>query len=304
MSREPGKDAPAVRVTGLVKSFPKFELGPLDLTLEPGSVLALVGPNGAGKTTTLSCMAGLVVPDAGGIEIFGSPVGPARPGYRSDLGYVGEESGFFQRWTVDRNLDCLADLRPGWSRDRADELMRRLGLSRDKRVKELSMGNRAKLALVAALAHGPRLLLLDEPTAGLDPVVRSEVLDVLWEVIEDGEHSILYSTHVLSDISRLADEVAFLRDGRLLQRSEREDLAENWRRVSFRLPAEAPFRLTGVVEHRRVRNEHQVITRRAVTTLEQLGELGAEGVETARMTIEEVAVQILKEGHDVARIQS
>jgi ABC-2 type transport system ATP-binding protein len=296
-------NAPAVRLDGLTKRFPKFELGPLDLILEPGTVLALIGPNGAGKTTTLNCMAGLVVPEGGQVEIFGAPVGPARTAYRRDLGYVGEESGFFQRWTVDRNLDYLAHLMPGWSRVRADELADRFSLPRDKAVNQLSRGNRAKLALVAALAHGPRLLLLDEPTAGLDPVVRAEVLDVLWEVTEDGEHAVLYSTHVLSDISRLADELAFLRGGDLVLRSGREELAESWRRISFRL-AEESVELTGVVEHRHVRTEHQVLTRDAVATLEQLGALGAEGVEAARMTIEEIAVQILKERHDAARTQS
>lgn len=303
MTVDVGNETPAVRLTGLTKRYPKFELGPLDLTLEAGTVLALVGPNGAGKTTTLNCMAGLVVPDGGKVEIFGAPVGPARTAYRRDLGYVGEESGFFQRWTVERNLDYLARLMPGWSPNRADELVRRLGLPRDKTVKALSRGNRAKLALVAALAHGPRLLLLDEPTAGLDPVVRAEVLDVLWEVTEDGEHAVLYSTHVLSDISRLADELAFLRDGGLVLRSERDELAESWRRISFRLPDE-PVELAGVVEHRHVRTEHQVITRDAAATLEQLGALGAEGVEAARMTIEEIAVQILKEGHHAARTRS
>ena len=299
MTREVRNGAPAARLLGLTKRFPTFELGPLDLTLEPGTVVALVGPNGAGKTTTLNCMAGLVIPDAGKVEIFGEPVSPTQTTYRRNLGYVGEGSGFFQRWTVDRNFDHLARLLPGWSRDRANQLTRRFGLSRDKAVRDLSTGNRAKLALVAALAHGPRLLLLDEPTAGLDPVVRAEVLDVLWEVTEDGEHAVLYSTHVLSDISRLADELVFLRNGRLLLRAEREELAESWRRVSFRLPDET-LDLAGVVEHRRVQNDHQVITRSAAAALDQLADLGAESVETARMTIEEIAVQILKEGHDVA----
>ena len=293
----------AARLSGLAKRWPGFQLGPLDLRLEPGTVLALVGPNGAGKTTTLNCMAGLIVPDEGGTEVFGAPVHPARPDYRRDVGYVGEENGFFQRWTAGRNLDFLAKQIPEWSRDRARRLVERFALPLGKPVNKLSRGNRTKLALVAALAHGPRLLLLNEPTAGLDQVVRAEVLDVLWEITEDGEHAVLYSTHVLSDINRIADELAFLRDGQLVLRTGREELSERWRRVSFRLQEE-DVELEGVVEHRRVRAEHQVITRDAPATLQHLTELGAEAVEVSRMSVDEIAVQILKEGHHVVRAES
>ena len=292
----------AARLSGLTKRWPGFRLGPLDLDLEPGTVLALVGPNGAGKTTTLNCMAGLMVPDEGGTEVYGAHVHPARTEYRRDVGYVGEENGFFQRWTAGRNLEYMAQLLPGWSRDRANRLADRIALPLGTPVNKLSRGNRTKLALVAALGHGPRLLLLDEPTAGLDPVVRAEGLDVLWEVTEDGEHAVLYSTHVLSDIIRLADEQAFLRDGRLVLRTGRDELSESWRRISFRLQDEE-VELAGVVEHRRVRAEHQVISRDAEATLERLTELGAEAVEVARMTVDEIAVQILKEGHNVARAE-
>jgi ABC-2 type transport system ATP-binding protein len=296
-------DAAAAHLTGLVKRFPGFRLGPLDLTIEPGTVLALVGPNGAGKTTTLNCMAGLVVPDEGRAEVYGAPVHPSRTEYRRDVGYVGEESGFFLRWTAGRNLDYMAELIPGWSRDRARRLADRIALPLNTSVSKLSRGNKTKLALVAALAHGPRLLLLDEPTAGLDPVVRAEVLDLLWEITEDGEHAVLYSTHVLSDINRLADELVFLRDGEIVLRSGRDELGELWRRVSFRLQAE-DLQLPEIVEHRRVRTEHQVITRDVEATLQRLGELGAEAVEVSRMSVDEIAVQILKEGHHVARTES
>jgi ABC-2 type transport system ATP-binding protein len=294
-------DTPAAaRLSGLVKTFPGFQLGPLDLTLEPGTVLALVGPNGAGKTTTLNCMAGLIIPDAGGTEVYGAPVHPTRTDYRRDVGYVGEESGFFQRWTAGKNLDYLAQLIPSWSRDRAARLADRIALPLTTPVNKLSRGNKTKLSIVAALAHGPRLLLLDEPTSGLDPVVRAEVLDVLWEITEDGEHAVLYSTHVLSDINRLADELVFLRDGEIVLRTGRDELSERWRRVSFRLQDDE-VELPDVVEHRRVRSEHQVITRDSEATIQRLTELGAEAVEVSRMSVDEIAVQILKEGHHVAR---
>jgi ABC-2 type transport system ATP-binding protein len=295
-------EAAAARLHGLTKQWPGFQLGPLDLTLEPGTVLALVGPNGAGKTTTLNCIAGLLVPDGGGTEVFGHPVHPPETKYRRLIGYVGEENGFFQGWKASRNLEFLAKAMPGWSKDRVRSLAERLGLPLDKPVNKLSRGNRTKLALVAALAHAPRLLLLDEPTAGLDPVVRAEVLDVLWEITEDGEHAVLYSTHVLSDINRIADELAFLRDGQVVLRTGRDELSEQWRQVSFRLQSD-DFELEGVVEHRRVRAEHQVITRDADATLQQLRELGAEAVEVSRMSVDEIAVQILKEGHHVARAE-
>jgi ABC-2 type transport system ATP-binding protein len=290
----------AVRLEGLTKRFEGFQLGPLDLVLEPGTVLALVGPNGAGKTTALNCIAGLLVPDAGETWVFGHLVGPNRTDHRRDIGYVGEQSGFYRGWTVTRNLEFLVRLMPGWSRDRARELCDRFGLPLNKKVNDLSKGNHAKLALVAALAHGPRLLLLDEPTSGLDPVVRSEVLDVLWEITEDGEHAVVYSTHVLSDISRLADELAFLRDGRIIQRTGRDELGEQWRRISFRHAGD-DLDVPHIVEHRHVRCEHQVITRNAAATLEHLSRIGAEAVEESRMTVDEIAVQILKEGHHVAR---
>ena len=302
MSEPRTENLAAARLTGLTKRFPGFQLGPVDLTLEPGTVLALVGPNGAGKTTTLNCMAGLMVPDAGRTEVFGSPVHPTQTAYRRDVGYVGEENGFFQRWTARRNLEFLAGYIPGWSSDRARQLSERIALPLDKPVSKLSRGNKTKLALVASMAHRPRLLLLDEPTSGLDPVVRAEVLDVLWEIIEDGEHAVLYSTHILSDINRLADELVFMRDGQFVLRTGRDELGENWRRVSFRLQDEK-VALSGIVEHRHVRAEHQIITRDAKATLQQLAELGAEAVEVSRMSVDEIAVQILKEGHHVARTE-
>lgn len=291
--------APAFALQGVEKRYPSFTLGPLDLDLEPGTVLGFVGPNGSGKSTTLGCIAGLVVPEAGSIEVFGRPADPREGAWKADLGVVAETHGFYLNRSVEENLRFLSRFLPGWSQERARQLAGRFALPLDKKVRHLSKGNVAKLALVAALGHAPRLLLLDEPTAGLDPVVRSEVLDVLWEVLEDGEHAMFYSTHVLSDISRLADELVFLRDGRILLRSGKDALTDGWRRISFRL-GERDVAVAAAVEYRRVRAEHQVVSDDGEATLAQLRELGAEAIEQSRMTIDEIAVTILKGGSHVA----
>ncbi|HVN76655.1 MAG TPA: ABC transporter ATP-binding protein [Thermoanaerobaculaceae bacterium] len=289
----------AFTLTGVVKRYPGFTLGPIDLALEPGTVLGFVGPNGSGKTTTLNCIAGLVRPDAGSVAVFGRAVDQTAPAWKADVGVVGETHGFYRGTTAEANLRFLSSFLPEWSDARARRLAVRLGLPLGKKVEELSKGQLAKLALVAALAHGPRLLLLDEPTSGLDPVVRAEVLDVLWEVLEDGEHAIFYSTHVLSDIARLADELVFLREGGILLRSSKDALTERWRRISFRL-ADADVAVAHAVEYRRVRAEHQVVSDDGDATLAHLRELGADAIEQSRMTIDEIAVAILRGGNHVA----
>jgi ABC-2 type transport system ATP-binding protein len=278
---------------GLVKTYPEFQLGPLDLDLEPGTVLGYVGPNGSGKTTTMHCLVGLVRPDGGAVEVFGSPNDLDRPAWKLDVGYLGEVHSFYENWTVEANLRLRSRFYPSWSESRATELTTRLQLPPRRKAKELSTGDRVKLALVQALAHSPRLLLLDEPTAGLDPVVRAELLDVLFEAVSGGETAIFYSTHILSDIGRLADELAFLDRGRLKLRRAKEDLTDQWARISFRRPGN-DLVLEAVVHHRHEGLHHVVISSDRAATLRQLGELGAEDVAEQRMSIDEIAVQILR----------
>jgi ABC-2 type transport system ATP-binding protein len=283
----------AFECRGLVKAYPEFQLGPLDLDLEPGTVLGYVGPNGSGKTTTMHCLVGLVRPDAGGVQVFGRPNDLDRPAWKLDVGYVGEVHAFYENWPVETNLRVQSQFYPSWSESRAAELANRFQLPLRRTAKELSSGDRLKLALVRALAHSPRLLLLDEPTAGLDPVVRAELLDVLFEAVSGGETAIFYSTHILSDISRLADELAFLNRGRLELRRAKEDLTDQWARISFRLPGDN-LALEAVVHHRHEGLHHVAISSDRAATLRQLGELGAEDVAEHRMSIDEIAVQILR----------
>jgi ABC-2 type transport system ATP-binding protein len=227
------------------------------------------------------------------MKVLGRKNDPNKPAWKYDIGYVGDAHVFYERWSAEKNLKFLSQFYPNWSDDRAKELAKRFSLPLNKKAKDLSGGNRVKLSLIGALAHSPKLLLLDEPTSGLDPVVRTEVLDTLFEVLESGERAIFYSTHILSDISRLADELAFLDNGQVIQRTSKDDLIEQWRKISFRLEKEIEG-LQGVVQFKREGKDYQVITSDITSTLTKIKELGANRIQENRMTIDEIAVQILK----------
>jgi len=284
----------------VAKSFPGFRLGPLDLELEPGTALGLIGPNGSGKTTTIQCLVGLLRPDSGEITVFGRKNDPDQRDWKMDIGYVGDIQVFYERWTGERNLRFLSRFYPEWSHDTAASLAARFRLPLDKRARDLSTGNRVKLSLVAALAHSPRLLRLDEPTAGVDPVARQEILDVLFEVLADGERAILYTTHILPEISRLVDRLAFIRDGSIHHQVAKEDLLENWRRLSFRCEGEIQ-RPDGAVAMRRDGEDFLVVSADARKTLDDLKQMGARNIRSTRMGMDEVAVHIMKgDSHVVA----
>ncbi len=287
------ENSPAFAIRGLTKKYEGFQLGPLDLDCPPGTVMVCIGPNGAGKTTTLNCLAGLCSDDGGQMEIFGQPNLRTQAGWKFNVGYVGEHQGFFQQWSAEQNLAAIGRFYPSWSEGRVKNLASRFDLPLNKPVKALSKGNRAKLALVAALGHSPGLLLLDEPFANLDPVVRAEGLDVLWEFLEDGSTAILYSTHILSDIDRLADELVFLRDGKIVLRSVKDTIGDTWRRISFRcdksvyqIPASSDHQVDGAM--------HRLISRDYKKSLERIEAAGPQDLEISRMTLDEIAVAILK----------
>jgi len=287
----------ALRMEGVIKRYRGFTLGPLDLILEPGRVLGLVGPNGSGKTTTINSIAGLIRIDAGTIRIFDQVANPDRAAWKLLIGYVGDTHVFYEYWSGERNLAFRKQFYPTWSDEREKELASRFNLDLKKRANMLSKGNRAKLALIGALAHSPKLLLLDEPTAGLDPVVRAEFLDVLWELLESGDAAVLYSTHILSDISRISDEIAFLKDGSITLRRPKDDLIDEWRRISFRCPGDVA-NIRSVVDIKSEGVNHLAISSNYEETTNHLLKLGAEIRESSLMTIDDISVQILRgNGH-------
>jgi ABC-2 type transport system ATP-binding protein len=283
----------AFKFIDTIKKFSGFKLGPLNLELDPGTVLGYIGPNGAGKSTTMHCMVGLLKTDSGEIEIFGKYNDPNNIEWKYDIGYVGDKHIFYENWSCEKNLKFLSKFYPDWSDKYVLELAKRFEIPMKKRAKDLSSGNRVKLSLISALAHMPKLLILDEPTAGLDPVVRSEFLDILFEVVENGERAIFYSTHNLADISRIADELAFIDNGEIKLKTLKDDLIEKWRSISFKSIGNIE-KIDKIVNIQKEGNESKVISSDYELTIKNLRELGAENIQESRMNIDEIAVWILK----------
>ena len=284
-----------LQIEAATKSFPGFALGPLSLELEPGMVLGFAGPNGAGKTTTLKMIMGLLQPDSGELHFLDSSIDRRLGAWKNEIGYVAEDQVFYEGWNGSQNLEFQARLHGGWCMDRAEGLAKRLDLDLAKQARNLSRGNRVKLALVSALSYQPRLLLLDEPTSGLDPITRTEVLDLLLEYTSCGERSVLFSTHIIPDLARIADIVTFINDGLIIRSGAPADITETWRKIRFRFPFKE-IDLPGVVMHKVDGDVHLVVTSELQESKKKLEGLGAMIGDSHPISLEEAAVYILKGG--------
>lgn len=217
----------AAVIRGVEKHYPDFTLGPVDLTVPKGCIVGLVGENGAGKTTLLKLLTGVNPADAGSIELLGSS--PHTPAGRGDLGVVFDDAYFYESLTAKQIGKSMAGIFGSrWDSGEYRQLLKQFGLDEGKPVKAYSRGMRMKLSLATALAHHPRLLVLDEATSGLDPVVRGEMLDLFLDFIQDEDHSILISSHITGDLEQVADSIAYLHHGQLLFHEGKDTLLQEY----------------------------------------------------------------------------
>ena len=223
--------ASIIEVQGLCKDYGGFALDHVDLTLPGGTILGLIGENGAGKTTTIKALLGLIHRDSGSVKLFGREVTTGDPALLEDVGVVLDELSFHDPLKVPQVGRILAGVYRSWDSGLFDSLVDRFQLPRDRKLKEFSKGMRMKLSIATALAHHPRLLLLDEATAGLDPVVRSELLDLFLDFIQDEDHAILISSHITSDLEKVADYVTYLHQGRVALHGAKDELLDTYGRL-------------------------------------------------------------------------
>lgn len=195
------------------KIFPAFTLGPASFQLPQGYIMGLIGSNGAGKTTLVRALLNMMPLDSGEISIFGLDSVRDEKSIKQQLGVVFDSNFFVDTWTVQQTERALSGFYDAWDHARFQSLVDRFELPQDKAIRDFSRGMQMKLMLSCALSHGARLLILDEPTSGLDPATRDELMGILQETIADGAHSVLFSTHITSDLERAADFITYLERG-------------------------------------------------------------------------------------------
>ena len=221
----------AIQLSGLRKSYGDFALTDVSLTLPGGTILGLIGENGAGKTTTIKCILGLARPDAGSMILLDRMTDGRDADLRQEIGVVLDEC-FFHDTLRPRDLErTLAPVYDNWDSPLYCRYLDKFSLPADKPIKEFSRGMKMKLSLAAALAHHPRLLILDEATAGLDPVVRDEILEEFQNFIVDEDHAVLLSSHIISDLEKVADYIVYLHRGRVVLSGAKDEILERYGRV-------------------------------------------------------------------------
>ena len=228
-----------IEVSNLTKQYKGFTLSQASFTVPEGCITGFVGANGAGKTTTLRSILGLARPDEGEIRLFGQTC-PLRPGHASDshraqladrIGVVLGAGAFYENLTIRQMKQAIAPAYSCWQEEEFQKLSKRFALDPSRRIKTLSSGTKMKLALALAFSHNAELLIMDEPTGGLDPLVRDSFLTLLREFMEKGGRGVLFSTHITSDLDKCADNIIFIDHGKILLEEDKDVLLDNWRLV-------------------------------------------------------------------------
>ena len=243
-----------VAASGLGKAFgTKQVLKDISFDVSPGDVVGVLGKNGAGKTTLLEVMLGFTPPTSGGIQVFGDESLRMSGDIKSRVGFVPQQDELLDQLTVADQLRVIASFYPRWDFALIDRLCTEWGVDVNARIKGMSVGERQKLSILLAFGHQPELLILDEPVASLDPIARRQFLEQLLTISTDGQRAIVFSSHIVSDIERLANRIWILKEGRLDWQGDLDSLKESIVRLHIRGSGEElpQFRIPGVINVRR-----------------------------------------------------
>lgn len=223
------------------KRYEHFALSDLSLSLDAGGIMGFIGPNGAGKSTTIRILMGLIQADAGDVTVLGHAMPAEQVQAKQDIGFASDDMRLYANASLDWHMRFVRSAVPHWDAQYAKKLLKSFDLHPEQTIKGLSHGQRVKAGLLLVLARRPKLLVLDEPTTGLDPVARSEVLDELMDVLRDDSRSVFFSSHNTVDIEQICDRITFIDRGRLVQSADKEFFLDQWRRIRFEADIEVPL---------------------------------------------------------------
>ena len=241
-----------LQVENLSKTYPTFKLDNVSFSLEKGYIMGFIGRNGAGKTTTLKSMLKFVHPDCGNVSINGFDIEKDEFAVKNSIGFVSGLDGFYNSKKIKQVTDITKKFFSNWSDETYKNLLEKFNLDENKFIKNLSAGMKVKYQLAIAMSHDARLLILDEPTSGLDPVSRDELVILFQDYVADGEHSILFSTHVISDLEKCADYITYIKKGKILDSCDVVSFKEKYLLVNGKkedLTDELKSKLIGLHEH-------------------------------------------------------
>ena len=276
-----------IEVHNLCKSFESFQLKNINITLEEGYIMGFIGRNGAGKSTTLKTMLNLMNRDSGTVQLCGLAMSENEVEIKKQVGYVFGGVAFYPEFKIKKITAMTKLFYDNWDDQCYNSLCERFEIDQNKKIKQLSEGMKVKYSLAVALSHHPKLLILDEPTTGLDPAARDDLICMFQEFIEDGEHSILFSTHITSDLEKCADYITYIKKGQILASDEREAFRQSYISVAGKkeqLDPEAETKIIGL-------HTHQLGFEGLMKTEDKaLAEKG--GFEIASPTLEDIMIHI------------
>lgn len=279
-----------LKIKGLKKSLNDFYLGPLDLNIKRGSIVGYIGENGAGKSTTIKLILGDMKKDSGEIYIFGKKIEDLTEDEKKKIAFVFEDFFFPQELNI-KEVEKFHSMYYGnyWEKETFNKLLKRFKLPEKKKISTFSRGMKMKLSLILALSHKPELLILDEATSGLDPVARDDILDILLEFIQDENKSIMISSHILSDLEKIADEIAFLHRGKLIFVENKDKLKEDYGLVSLSKEEFESIDKNSIIAVRDYKFGKECLVKK---------ELIPQNLEVENVSIEEIMVYMIKEKYN------
>jgi ABC-2 type transport system ATP-binding protein len=294
----------AIDLRGVAKKYRFFTLDNIHLKVPEGEIMGLIGPNGAGKSTTIRILMGLVRQDAGEVRALGRSMPTEQVAAKWEIGFVSEDMRLYESMTLAWHMRFIQSIYASWDAAYAQLLLKRFDLRAEQKIKSMSHGQRVKATLLLALARKPRLLVLDEPTTGLDPVARHEILRELTGVMAEDGRSILFSSHNTQDIEQISDRITFIDRGRVIDSMDKEVYLDRWRRLRLeapqgvRLPA-----LPGIID---VRQDGRLAVATANAFVPELASAyESAGVRVQRvesMTLEEIFVANVEHSREEARV--